>query len=167
MFKKVLVAALVALPMCLQAQSLKFGVLNPSEIVQVMPEYATAQNTLKAASDKYEAQAKTLQEEYNKKLNELETLEKNKADQATMDAKINEIQDLQQRMQTFQQTASKDMQQQQETLMAPIQQKLIGAIQAVGGAGGYAGILDGSVLLYKGTQLEDVAAKVKAQLGIK
>jgi outer membrane protein len=167
MFKKVLVAALVALPMCLQAQSLKFGVLNPSEIVQVMPEYATAQNTLKAASDKYEAQAKTLQEEYNKKLGELETLEKNKADQATMDAKINEIQDLQQRMQTFQQTASKDMQQQQETLMAPIQQKLIGAIQAVGGAGGYAGILDGSVLLYKGTQLEDVAAKVKAQLGIK
>lgn len=167
MFKKVLVAALVALPMCLQAQSLKFGVLNPSEIVQVMPEYATAQNTLKAASDKYEAQAKTLQEEYNKKLGELETLEKNKADQATMDAKINEIQDLQQRMQTFQQTASKDMQQQQETLMAPIQQKLINAIQAVGGAGGYAGILDGSVLLYKGAQLEDVAAKVKAQLGIK
>ena len=167
MFKKVLVAALVALPMCLQAQSLKFGVLNPSEIVQVMPEYATAQNTLKAASDKYEAQAKTLQDEYNKKLTELENLEKNKADQATMDAKINEIQDLQQRMQTFQQTASKDMQQQQETLMAPIQQKLIGAIQAGGGAGGYAGILDGSVLLYKGTQLEDVAAKVKAQLGIK
>lgn len=167
MFKTVLVAALVALPMCLQAQSLKFGVLNPSEIVQVMPEYATAQNTLKAASDKYEAQAKTLQEEYNKKLGELETLEKNKADQATMDAKINEIQDLQQRMQTFQQTASKDMQQQQETLMAPIQQKLINAIQAVGGAGGYAGILDGSVLLYKGAQLEDVATKVKAQLGIK
>ncbi|MBO4814056.1 MAG: OmpH family outer membrane protein [Muribaculaceae bacterium] len=167
MFKKVLVAALVALPMCLQAQTLKFGVLNPAEIVQVMPEYATAQNTLKAASDKYEAQAKTLQDEYNKKLTELENLEKNKADQATMDAKINEIQDLQQRMQTFQQTASKDMQQQQETLMAPIQQKLIGAIQAVGGAGGYAGILDGSVLLYKGTQLEDVAAKVKAQLGIK
>ena len=167
MFKKVLVAALVALPMCLQAQSLKFGVHNPSEIVQVMPEYATAQNTLKAASDKYEAQAKTLQEEYNKKLGELETLEKNKADQATMDAKINEIQDLQQRMQTFQQTASKDMQQQQETLMAPIQQKLINAIQAVGGAGGYAGILDGSVLLYKGAQLEDVATKVKAQLGIK
>lgn len=167
MFKKVLVAALVALPMCLQAQTLKFGVLNPAEIVQVMPEYATAQNTLKAASDKYEAQAKTLQDEYNKKLTELDNLEKNKADQATMDAKINEIQDLQQRMQTFQQTASKDMQQQQETLMAPIQQKLIGAIQAVGGAGGYAGILDGSVLLYKGTQLEDVAAKVKAQLGIK
>ena len=167
MFKKVLVAALVALPMCLQAQSLKFGVLNPSEIVQVMPEYATAQNTLKAASDKYEAQAKTLQDEYNKKLGELETLDKNKADQAAIEAKYNEIQDLQQRMQTFQQTASKDMQQQQETLMAPIQQKLINAIQAVGGAGGYAGILDGSVLLYKGAQLEDVATKVKAQLGIK
>ena len=44
---------------------------------------------------------------------------------------------------------------------------LIGGSLLLGGAGGYAGILDGSVLLYKGAQLEDVATKVKAQLGIK
>ena len=70
-------------------------------------------------------------------------------------------------MQTFQQTASADLQKQQETLMAPIQTKLQNAIQSVGAKGGYAAILDSSVLLYKGTQVEDVSAKVKAELGIK
>ncbi len=164
MLKKIILAVLVAAPMMLQAQALKFGAINPNEIMNVMPEVATAQNTLQTASEKYQTQAKTLQDEYNKKLGELEELEKAKAN---TDAKVQELTDLQQRMQNFQQTASQDLQKQQETLFAPIQQKLINAIQSVGAKGGYAGIYDSSVLLYKGTQIEDLTAKVKAELGIK
>ena len=119
---------------------------------------------MKTANDKYQAQAKTLQDEYTKKLSELEALEKAKSN---TDAKVKELQDLQVRMQNFQQQASSDLQKQQETLMAPIQQKLMNAIQAVGAKGGYAGIYDASVLLYRGTQVEDITAKVKAELGIK
>ncbi len=64
MFKKFILAALVAAPMMLSAQSaVKFGMVNPAEIFQVMPETATAQNTLKAASDKYQQQGKALQDE--------------------------------------------------------------------------------------------------------
>ena len=59
------------------------------------------------------------------------------------------------------------MQRQQETLFAPIQQKLMNAIQAVGAEGHYAGILDSSSLLYRGDNIEDISAKVKAKLGIK
>ena len=63
MFKKFILAALVAAPMMLSAQSaVKFGMVNPAEIFQVMPETATAQNTLKAASDKYQQQGKALQD---------------------------------------------------------------------------------------------------------
>lgn len=164
MLKKILLAVLVAAPMFMSAQSLKFGAVNPAEIFQVMPETATAQNTLKAASDKYQTQAKALQDEYNKALEELDKLDKAKAN---TDAKVKEIQGLQQRMQNFQQTASSDLQKQQESLMAPIQTKLQNAIQSVGAKGGYAAILDSSVLLYKGTQVEDVSSKVKAELGIK
>ena len=51
--------------------------------------------------------------------------------------------------------------------MAPIQQKLQNAIQAVGAKGGYTAILDSATLLYKGNSMEDVSAKVKAELGIK
>lgn len=167
MFKKILLAVLVAAPMCLSAQTLKFGTVNPTEIFNVMPDVATANNTLKQVQEKYEAQAKPLQEELQKKQAEIETLAKNKAPEATLEAKQKEFEDLYTRYQTFMQTAQQDMQKQQETLLAPIQQKLINAIQAVGAEGGYAGIIDAATLLYKGNNIEDVSAKVKAKLGIK
>ena len=167
MFKKILLAVLVAAPMCLSAQTLKFGTVNPTEIFNVMPDVATANNTLKTLQEKYEAQAKPLQEELTKKINEYQELEKNKAAQATLDAKQKEFEDLKTRYDNFMQTAQKDMSQQQETLLAPIQQKLMNAIQAVGAEGGYAGILDSATLLYKGSNIEDVSSKVKAKLGIK
>ena len=155
MFKKILLAVLVAAPMCLSAQTLKFGTVNPTEIFNVMPDVATANNTLKTLQEKYEAQAKPLQEELTKKINEYQELEKNKAAQATLDAKQKEFEDLKTRYDNFMQTAQKDMSQQQETLLAPIQQKLMNAIQAVGAEGGYAGILDSATLLYKGNNIVD------------
>ena len=167
MFKKILLAVLVAAPMCLSAQTLKFGTVNPTEIFNVMPDVATANNTLKQVQEKYEAQAKPLQEELQKKQAEIETLAKNKAPEATLEAKQKEFEDLYTRYQTFMQTAQQDMQKQQETLLAPIQQKLVNAIQAVGAEGRYAGIIDAATLLYKGNNIEDVSAKVKAKLGIK
>ena len=109
----------------------------------------------------------TLQEELQKKQSELEELAKNKASEATIEAKQKEFEDLYTRYQNFMQTAQKDMQTQQETLLAPIQQKLVNAITAVGAEGGYTAILDAGTLLYKGNNIEDVSAKVKAKLGIK
>ena len=108
-----------------------------------------------------------LQEELQKKQTELESLMKSKAPDATIEPKQKEFEDLYTRYQNFMQQAQKDIQQQQETLLAPIQQKLVNAIQAVGAEGGYAGILDAATLLYKGNNIEDVSAKVKAKLGIK
>lgn len=167
MFKKFLLAVLVAAPMCLQAQTLKLGAVNPTEIFNVMPDVTTANNTLKGVQEKYEAQAKPLQEELQKKQTELETLMKNKAAESVIEPKQKEFEDLYTRYQNFMQQAQKDMQQQQETLLAPIQQKLVNAIQAVGAEGGYAGIIDANTLLYRGDDIEDITAKVKAKLGIK
>ena len=104
MLKKILLAVAVAAPMFMSAQAVKFGVINPQEIVNVMPDYATAQS---------------------------------------------------------------DLQKPQETLMAPIEQKLNNAIQSVGAKGGYTAIFMEGALMYKGSNLEDVSAKVKAELGIK
>lgn len=165
MFKKILLAVLVAAPLFMSAQ--KFGVVNTSEIFNVMPDVATAGNTLKAAQDKYEAQMKPLQDELQKKQQELIDLQKAKASDATLEAKGKEYQDLQTRLQNFYQTAQQDLQKQQETLMTPIRAKLTNAIQAVGAKGGYTGIFDAMALLYKGTDIEDISAKVKAELGIK
>ena len=80
-----------------------------------------------------------------------------------------ELQDDYVKIQNFQQTAAQDLQRQQDTLLAPITQKLQNAIQAVGAEGGYTFIFDQAAgsIIYTGANAEDVSAKVKAKLGIK
>ena len=169
MLKKLLLAAFVVAPMCLAAQ-VKLGYVNTQEIFNVMPEKATAESTLKTASDKYETEFKNLQAAFQKKAEEYDKTDKDTTTpQAIKDRHMQELQDEYQKIQNFQQTASQDLQRQQEQLLAPITQKLQNAIQAVGAEGGYTFIYDMSIpaILYTGTGAEDVSAKVKAKLGIK
>ena len=65
--------------------------------------------------------------------------------------------------------AAQDLQKQQETLLAPITDKIQKAIQAVGAEGGYTFIYDLSIpaVVYTGAGAEDVTPQVKAKLGIK
>jgi outer membrane protein len=167
MLKKLLLAAFVVAPMCLAAQ-VKLGYVNPMEIFNVMPEKATAESTLKTASEKYETEFKNLQTAFQKKASDYEAADKDASTpQAIKDRHMQELQEEYQKIQNFQQTASQDIQRQQDQLLAPIQQKLQDAIKAVGAEGGYTFIYDTSSILYVGTGAEDLTAKVKAKLGIK
>lgn len=167
MLKKLLLAAFVVAPMCLAAQ-VKLGYVNPMEIFNVMPEKATAENTLKTASEKYETEFKNLQTAFQKKAEDYDKADKDATTpQAIKDRHMQELQEEYQKIQNFQQTAAQDIQRQQDQLLAPIQQKLQDAIKAVGAEGGYTFIYDTSSILYVGTGAEDLTAKVKAKLGIK
>ena len=167
MLKKLLLAAFVVAPMCLMAQ-VKLGYVNPMEIFNVMPEKATAESTLKTASEKYETEFKNLHTSFYKKASDYEAADKDATTpQAIKDRHMQELQEEYQKIQNFQQTAAQDIQRQQDQLLAPIQQKLQDAIKAVGAEGGYTFIYDTSSILYVGTGAEDLTAKVKAKLGIK
>ena len=65
--------------------------------------------------------------------------------------------------------AAQDIQKQQETLLAPITDKIQKAIQAVGAENGFTFIYDLSIpaILYSGNGAEDVTPLVKTKLGIK
>ena len=170
MFKRFMLLAVTATMMCFAAQAQKFGYVNTSEIFNVMPEKATAENTLKTVSDKYETEFKNLQDAFQKKMSDYEAADKDASTpQAIKDRHNQELQDDYVKIQNFQQTAAQDLQRQQETLLAPITQKLQNAIQAVGAEGGYTFIFDQAAgsIIYTGTNAEDVSAKVKAKLGIK
>ncbi len=167
MFKKILVMALVAIPMLVQAQALKLGSVNPSEVAMLMPEYTSAQNAIKQKTEEYDKQIKPVVDEYEKLVAEYQELEKSKAADNLLEAKYNQIADVQKRIQDFRQKASEDLQKDQETFMGQIQQKLNNAIQQVGAEGGYSAIIDAGTLLFRGAQIEDVTPKVKAKLGIK
>ena len=59
-----------------------------------------------------------------------------------------------------------DIEQQQETMIAPIQEKLMNAVKEVGVEGDYVYILDESSVAFKGSMAEDITDKVKTKLGI-
>ena len=168
MIKKLLLAVLVALPFSAFAQ--KFGVVDLENVFQAMPETATAQTQLTDASKKYEDEFAKLREEVDKLFAEYQNLQK---DPATPDAikerRLNELQERDQKVQQFRNTASQDLARLQEQLMAPIQQKIADAVKTVGQEGNFTFIFpnEQGLLLYTGSDVTDVTPLVKLKLGIK
>lgn len=168
MFKKILLALAVVLPMTAAAQ--KFGTVRVEEIVSAMPEAAAMQTTLSEASKKYETEFQKLQEEVDRLYTEFQTMEK---DASTPDAikerRMQEIQEKSTKMQQFYQTANQDLQRQREQLLTPIIAKVNDAIKSVGQEGSYTFIFSEipDMILYQGTDVTDLTPMVKAKLGLK
>ncbi len=166
MIKKLLLAILIALPCSALAQ--KFGVVDVQAIFQAMPETTAAQTQLTEASKKYEDEFAKLNEEMNKKVTEFQTLSKDTTTpESIKQRRMEEMQELDNKIQQFRNTAAQDLQRQQEQLMAPIEQKINDAVKAVGQEGNYTFIIQNGVALYNGVTVEDVTPAVKTKLGIK
>lgn len=159
-----LVVCALALPVLAFAQ--KFGTVDTNTVFQLMPETKKAQETLEAAQKKYETELKSLNAEFEKKYSELQNISQDTPD-AIKQRRIQEVQDLQQKVEQFQQTASSDIQRQSQQLMAPISQKLTETIQAVGKAGNYTFVFEQATCIYKGADVVDLTPQVKAKLGLK
>lgn len=164
MLKKILLAVFIAAPMCLFAQ--KFGYVNSQEIFGLMPEVKTAEASLVEVSKKYETEFNALQEEYKKKFGEYQALAKD-TPASIKERREQELMELQNKIQNFQEVAGQDMQRQQQTLLAPIQEKIRAAIQAVGKENGFTFIFDEVVPLYTGADAVDISTMVKAKLNLK
>ncbi len=155
---------MVALPSMAFAQ--KFGVINTETLMQNLPEMKEVQTQFEAASKKYEDEFQNLQGEFQKKYTEFQNMEET-TPQTIKDRRIQELQELDQKIQQFRQTASQDLQRQQEQLLAPIQQKVRTAIQSVGAEGSFTMIFENMIPLYVGSDVIDVTPLVKTKLGVK
>lgn len=165
--KKLIIFAACAL-MAVTASAQKFGNVNMSEVFEAMPERAQIQKDMEALQSKYETELSKMGDEYQKKVAdfvaEQETLEKGIAE-----ARAQEIDQLQQRIQNFRDMAAKDIQQQQQSKVQPLIEKINKAIQAVGEKEGFTYIFDlsaGNILFYSPSQCVDVLPLVKKELGI-
>lgn len=166
MIKKLLLAALIALPTMGFAQ--KFAVINTQSIIEVMPEMASARTQIEAASKKYDEEYKNLAETFQKSFAEYQKIEQDATTPQTIkDRRMQELQEMQTKIQEFQRTASEDLQKQQEQLMAPIQQKVMEAIKGEGAAGNYTMVFENMIPIYTGSDVEDITPKVKTRLGLK
>ena len=166
MIKKVVLvlAAAIALPLAINAQ--KFGMVNVETVITSMPEYGKVGDQIAEASKRYEDEFKKLQDEMDKKYTEYQGLGADVPD-SIKERRMTELNELAQKMDQFRATAQQDLQKQQQTLMAPIEQRLIEAIKSVGQEGGFTFILQEGMPLYTGSDVQDVTPLIKQKLGIK
>ena len=145
--------------MCLFAE-VKIGTVDTQEVFTLMPELKTAQASLEEVNKKYQTEYKALQEEFNKKLQEYQALAKD-TPETIKQRREQELNELGQKIQTFEQVANQDIQEQQKKLMAPIYEKINTAIKAVGDENGYTYILEDSQVIYKNPTANDVTPLVR------
>lgn len=171
MLKKIALVMLLALPMGVFAQNLKFGHINAQEIVTAMPEFTKAQNDIQALEKQLTAELQRTQEEFNKKYQEFQqAIAKDSLPQNIAERRQKELQDMAQRQDQFQQEAAQQMQKAQADAMAPIYKKLDDAIKAVGAAEGVVYIFDLArtpIPYVNEAQSINLTNKVKTHLGIK
>ena len=163
--KKILFALFLLAPMAAMAQ--KFGHVNTQEIIQAMPEFATARADIERLTQQYEADLKQMQEELQRKAEAFER-EESSLPETIKTRRNQELQDLYQRIQQTYQDNQQALAQAQQEKMQGINTKLLDAIKAVGTEGAYVYIMDvSSGIPYISTTLStDVTAQVKAKLGI-
>ena len=144
----------------------KFGHLDFAKLYAMMP----GQDSIKTA---YETYAKDLQNQMATMQAELENKYADyTTNQATMSniikqTKEREIQDLQTRIETFNQQAQQDLADKENELTAPVIEKARKAVEAVAKENGYTYIFNSSqgMLLYSDPG-DDITTLVKKKLGI-
>ena len=146
----------------------KIAHVNTAEILDAMPEKATAEKAMEKYYNELQSQLQTMANEYQTKMQDYE------ANQATMSnlvkqSKEKEIIDIQNRIQQFQANAEQEFEAKRAELLSPILEKIQNAINTVGKEKGYTYILDlaTGAAVFVGTDAVDANKDVKAKLGIK
>ncbi|MDR3653770.1 MAG: OmpH family outer membrane protein [Paludibacter sp.] len=168
MFKKIALVLLCALPFSLMAQEVKLGHVNSQEILSLMPERATIEKTITDLQSQWQKELAQMSDEYYAKIKDFQDK------QATMpesikQARQGEISDLEQRITTFKQTASTDLQKKEQELFTPVIDKVKKAISDVATENGYLYIFDLSTqsIVYQSPKSNDITPLVKKKLGLK
>ena len=171
MLKKIALVILLALPMGVFAQNLKFGHINAQEIITVMPEFTKVQKDIQTLEQQLTTELQRTQEEFNKKYQEFQqAISKDSLPANIAERRQKELQDMAQRQEQFQQEAAQQMQKAQNDAMVPIYKKLDDAIKAVGAAEGVIYIFDVArtpIPYINESMSVNLTSKVKAHLGIK
>ena len=162
--KKIIIAMMLVLPMVASAQ--KFGHINTQEVFTQMPEVNQVKLKMDTIQSQYENQLASMNEEIQRKMQDYQAQEATMAD-AIKQIRQQELQEMNQRIQLFYQTAEQDIQRKQQELLTPVHEKMAKAIKAVGEREGYTYIFDSAAMVHIGADAIDATPAVKKELGIK
>ncbi len=161
-----LVAILVAIAGFANAQQ-KFGHIDSQALVSIMPETKAASAEMEKQGKNLEDQMKVMQDEYQKKITEF-SQQGDSLTEIVRQAKVEDLQSLEQRIRNFQQVAQQQIQKKQGELMQPVFAKANETIETVAKEQGVIYVFDASsgAVLYKSNESIDLLPLVKAKLGI-
>ena len=136
--------------------------VDVNEIISKMPAMLDAQKQLEKLSATYDAEYKTMAEEYTNKMKKYEQ-EANTVGDAVNQTRQAEMQDLVKRITDYRDNAQKELQKKESDLVKPLMDKIKASIQKVGKAKGYQYVLNVADLLL--SDGPDLTADIKKDLG--
>jgi outer membrane protein len=160
--KSLLIATVLFLGANAANAQAKVAHVNTGEIMSKYPAVLDAQKQLETLSKTYQADYKTMGDEYQTKIKKYDQESATAGDKLNQE-RAKEIQDMEKRIQEFGQTAQKELGTKESDLMKPIQEKIKLAIQKVGKAKGFQYVLDSSSLLL--SEGPDLTADIRKELG--
>ena len=167
MKKILLVSILALLSLNFFAQEVKLGHINTQELLAVLPKKIAAEETLNNHAAQLEKFRKSIEDELNKKY-ETYLTERESYTDLVKATKEKDLQDLQQRLATYNKTAQQDIAQKESELIQPIITEIQKAIDEVGKENGFLYIFDTATgnVLFMSSQSIDVTPLVRKKLGL-
>lgn len=151
-----------------QTTTLKIAYINSAVLLQSMPDRVAADSALAKYTRQFQEQIEIMTKEFQSKLQQFQTGEKTMTE-AMKEVKGKELQDLQTRIESTQQSAQEKIQQKKQDLYGPILEKADKAIKEVAKEKNYDYIFDvnsqGGIVFSKDEY--DITHLVKAKMGIK
>ncbi|MFT4524371.1 MAG: outer membrane protein [Bacteroidia bacterium] len=144
----------------------KFGHIDSAALLDLMPEKAKAEKDLEAFAIPFNDELKKMAAELESKMVAFESTQEGMT-KLVRQTKVTEIQDMQTRIQQFQENAQGEISTKEQEVLGPIVEKARKAIDEVANDKGYTYVFDASlgVLLYM-KDSNDIMAEVKVKLGI-
>ena len=163
--KKLFVIALAALA-TITASAQQFGKVNFSELVALAPEMDAARTTIAASQKEAEETYAAMVEEYQGKMTQYQQKQSTWT-AAIRESKERELMEIQNRIQEFQQSISQELQQQQDQLTAPIQEKANNVVKEIAKTKGLVALFDVSQAIYfDESKVLDITAEARKAMGI-
>lgn len=165
--KRILTIAAASLLCIAAGAQSKFAHVNFVELVQLMPEADEARAAIAASSQEAQETFSAMVKEYEDKYSVYQQKSASWTP-AIRETKEKELTEIVQRINDFDKNIQAELQQQQQTLMAPIQQKAINTVNQLAKEGGYIYVFDKTSILYiDESQSTDLTPAARKALGIK
>src|SRR5690554_1158716 len=148
-------------------QQVTIAHVNTTELLQAFPEREAATQQLLTLSENYKKELELMQNEYNKKYSDYITYQSSLAENIKL-RRMQELTELENKMQQFMQLAQQDIEQQENALLEPLKQQISEAIHQVGIEQNFTVIYDlaNPGIAFVNPVAVDANPLVKAKLGI-